>query len=117
MENNNYTQTNQQAILSLIFGLAAILSACMGMIPILPTGFVCFPLSFIFGILALIYGIIALNQIRRRNEMGKPMAWTGIIIGGIIFLCALCMAVSLAALFIFAPEYVPTPPFPNGYQL
>ena len=114
METNTSPQNNPQAILSLIFGLVTILTGCMGWIPIPFTGFICFPLSFIFGVLALIFGIVALNQIRRRNEAGSPMAWAGIIIGGIVFLCVLCMALSLAGLFIFAPEYVP--PLPDVRQ-
>jgi zinc transporter ZupT len=117
MDTNNGFQNNQQATLSLIFGLATILSFCVGAMPIPFTGYICFPLSFISGMLALIFGIVALNQIRRRNESGKPMAWVGIVIGGIVFMCLVCMAISLAALFIFAPNYVPTPPFLDGYQL
>jgi len=112
----SYAPNNQQAALSLILGMAAILSGCSGLVPIPFTGFICFPLSFIFGILALIFGIIALNRIRRENEAGSPMAWAGIIIGGIIFLCALCVALAFASLFLFSPDYVPPSLF-NNYQL
>jgi uncharacterized membrane protein (DUF485 family) len=115
MENNTYAQNNQQALLSLIFGLATILSLCTGMVPLPFTGFICFPLGFIFGVLAMIFGIVGLNQIRARNESGSPMAWAGIIIGGIVFLCVLCIFISFASLFIFAPDYMPTPILP-GYQ-
>ena len=113
----NYAPNNPQAILSLIFGLATILSACGGLVPLPLTGFVCFPLSFIFGVLALIYGVVALNQIRTRNEAGGPMAWAGIIIGGMVFLCALCAALAFVSLFVVNPTPIPTPEFFNNYQL
>lgn len=113
----NSSTNNQQSILSLIFGLATILSACTGMIPIPFTGLICFPLSFIFALLALIYGIIALNQIRNQRQAGSPMAWTGILIGGIVFLCAFCVALAFAALLVFSPNAVPVPQFFQNYQL
>ena len=115
MENN--APNNQLAVLSLIFGLVTILLVCAGMVPFPLTGFLCFPPALVFGILALAFGLAGLAQIRKRNEPGKPMAWAGIIIGGLVFLCALCVALSFSALFLFAPQYVPTPPpFPGGYQ-
>jgi hypothetical protein len=116
MNNNTHPQNNQQALLSLIFGLATILSFCTGMVPLPFTGLICFPLGFIFSVLALIFGIVGLNQVRARSQSGGPMAWAGIVIGGMVFLCVLCVFISLASLFIFAPEYVPTPIIP-GYQL
>lgn len=112
-----YPQTNTQSILSLVFGILTLLSFCMGLIPIPFTGFVCFPVSLMFGTLALIFGALALNQIRRGNETGSPMAWIGIIIGGFVFLCLMCMTIAFASLFIFAPNYVPTPPFLYNHQL
>jgi hypothetical protein len=116
METNAEPKTNTQAVLSLIFGILTVLSFCVGAAPIPFTGYICFPLSFLCAMLALTFGTLALNRIRKRNEAGRLMAWAGIIIGGIVFLCALCMAVSFAALFIFAPDYVPTPHFPDVRQ-
>jgi hypothetical protein len=111
------SQTNTQSILSLAFGTLTLLSFCMGVFPIPFTGFVCFPASLVFGSLALIFGALALNQIRRSNETGSPMAWAGIAIGGFVFICLMCMMIAFASLFIFAPNYVPSTPFFNNHQL
>ncbi len=110
--------SNPQAVISLTLALLTILSFCTGMVPIPFTGLICFPLGFFLGALALIFGLVALEQIRRRNEPGSPLAWTGIIIGGFVVLCMLCIVISFASLFIFAPHYIPNPPpFLEGYQL
>ena len=110
-------QTNMRSILSLVFGILTVLFFCTGLLPVPFTGFICFPLSFLFGLLALIFGLISLNQIRGRNETGLPMAWMGIVSGGFVFLCILCAAAAIAALFFFAPEYVPPVPFFDKYPL
>ena len=88
---------------------------CGGMVPVPFTGFICFPTSFLLGLLALIYGGISLSTIRRKNETGSVMAWMGIVSGGFIFLCMLCMVIAIVSLFVFAPESVP--PFLEGYQI
>ncbi|GAB4542770.1 MAG: hypothetical protein Fur002_13620 [Anaerolineales bacterium] len=109
---------NQQAALSLAFSLLTILSACTGLVPIPFTGFICFPLSFLFATLALLFGLVALAQIRRRAQAGSPMAWAGIIIGGLVFFCGVCLALTFASLFFFAPQYIPKPQqFWNGSPL
>ncbi len=107
--------TNTQSIISLVFGVLTALSFCAGLLPIPLTGWVCFPVSLVLGGAALIFGVASLNRIRRRNESGRPMAWIGIIIGGAVFLCVLCMVIAFASLFIFAPHSLPTPPFIDKY--
>jgi uncharacterized membrane protein len=87
----------------------------MGLIPIPFSGFICYPLTILFGLLALLFGIISLNKIRKHNHSGRPMAWMGITIGGFVFLCVLCMVILIASLFIFAPNQVQ--PFLNNYQI
>lgn len=106
----NPSPANNQSILSLVFAVLTIVFLCLSMIPFPFTGFICLPLSFLFGILALTFGLIALNQIRRRNETGRPMAWIGIVIGGFILMCVLCMVVAIAALFMFSPSSIHMPP-------
>jgi len=108
---------NHHSILSLVFGILTVVSFCTGMVPLPFTGFICFPTSFLFGTLALVFGAISLNQIRRRNESGSSMAWTGIILGGAIFLCLMCMIVAVASLFIFSPNSVPMPPFIENFSI
>lgn len=97
---------NKQAIISVILGVITLITFCAGMLPIPFTGFICFPLSFILGLVAIIYGIISLNKIKRNNESGKPMAWTGIVLGGIIFLCFFCTILAFVSLFIFSPDTI-----------
>ncbi len=108
---------NHQAILSLVFGILTILSCCTGMVPFSFMGFICFPLSVLFGFLALVFGVISLNGIRRRNESGSPMAWIGIVLGGLIFLCVMCMIAAIASFFIFTPDAVPMPPFIQNFSI
>ena len=108
---------NNQSILSLVFGILTILSFCMGLAPLPFTGFICFPTSFLLGILALVFGAISLNRIRSHNESGRAMAWIGIVIGGFVFLCVMCMIVVIALFFIFVPNSVPEPPFIQNFLI
>jgi energy-coupling factor transporter transmembrane protein EcfT len=117
MEDSTYSPTNKQSVLSLIFGILTILFFCIGWIPLPFTGFICFPLGILFGILALIFGIISLNQIRRHNHSGRPMAWTGIVIGALVFVCLLCMLIAIISLFIISPDSIQMPPFLDKYQI
>ena len=112
-----YSPANKQSILSLIFGILTIIFFCMGWIPFPFTGIVCFPISVVFGVLALLFGIISLIQFRRHNHSGRPMAWTGIMIGGSVFVCVLCMLILIASIFIFAPNSIHMPPFLDKYQI
>ncbi len=118
METNEVTPpspTNKHSIISLVLGILTVFTFCSGiMIPIPFTSLICAPVSFLMGILALIYGTVSLNRIRKHNESGRPLAWIGILSGGFIFLCILCLVVALISLFIFAPDSVP--PFLQNYQ-
>ena len=98
--------TNKHSIISLILGLLTAISFCGGVMPIPLTGFVCFPTSFLLGLSALIYGAISLRRIKKHNESGHSMAWTGIVIGGFIFFCILSVIVAFISIFIFAPSSV-----------
>ena len=69
------------------------------------------------AILSLVFGVISLNGIRRRNESGSPMAWIGIVLGGLIFLCVMCMIAAIASFFIFTPDAVPMPPFIQNFSI
>ena len=112
----NPPPTNRHSIVSLVLGLITLFLFCGGiLIPIPFTSFICVPISALIGLGAFIYGIISLNTIRKNNETGHPMAWSGILIGGFVFLCLLCMIVAILSLFNFAPQYVP--PFLQGYQI
>ena len=101
---------NPPSILSLIFGILTILFLCMGMVPVPFTGFICFPISILSGMLALAFGAVSLDQIRRRNESGRPLAWIGILSGGFVLMCFLLMVLAVAALFLIAPNLIHLPP-------
>jgi len=106
---------NSQSILSLVFGILAFLSFCIGLMPFPFSDLICYPISFVLAILALVFGAISLSQIRRRNESGRLIAWIGIISGGFVFLCMICMIIAVVTLFIFAPDFIPMPPFIQKY--
>jgi hypothetical protein len=120
----NEPQINSQSVLSFVFGVLTAFSLCVGAVPIPFTGFICFPASFLFAILALVFGVVSLPRIRNRNRSSRLMSWTGIMIGGFILLCILCVGLALILLYNFAPNYIPDfiptiPPFFNqpNYQL
>jgi hypothetical protein len=116
METTSPSPTNRHSIISLVLGILTVVTFCGGIIiPIPFTSLICAPASFLMGLLALIYGAISLNRIRKHNEAGSSMAWMGILSGGFIFLCILCMLVAVIALFKFAPNSVPT--FLQNYQI
>jgi O-antigen/teichoic acid export membrane protein len=116
-EENSYLPLNRQSIPSLVFGILTVLFLCLSMVPFPFTTLICFPISFLCGILALVYGVISLNQIRQRNESGRPMAWIGIMSGGFMLLCVICMVIAVAALFIFAPNSFHLPPFIQNFNV
>ena len=115
--NNSFPNTNPVSILSLILGLLAIFSCCLGAVPIPFTGFVCFPLSFLTALLALIFGFVGLNQISQRGGTGKPVAWTGIIVGASILLAMVCAVIVAFAFFHWDLQQFPLPSIFNKYQL
>lgn len=108
---------NNQSVLSLVFGILTLLTFCSGWVLFPLTSIFCFPISCLFGFLALVSGAVSLRQISSRYESGSPMAWIGMVLGGIVFLCLMCMVVAIASLFIFAPDAMPTPPFIENFSV
>jgi hypothetical protein len=112
-----YYPANRPAIISFILAVLTILSFCAGWLPIPFTGFICLPMSVLLGVSALILGLVSLNQIRKSNESGSPLAWIGIVIGGFVFISMLCVLIAIIALFVFSPDTIPVPPFFENYQI
>jgi uncharacterized membrane protein len=112
--------TNRHAIISLVLGIITLVLFCGGIfIPVPFTSLICVPVSALIGVAALIYGLISLNRIKRHNQTGHPMAWTGILIGAFVLMCMLCTIAGILALFHFAPETfqdMPIPPFLRNFQ-
>ena len=98
---------NKHSIISLVLGILTLAFICGGVVPIPLTGFVCFPAGFLFSIPTIIYGVISINKIKKSGETGLPIAWTGIAIGGFVFICMLCASVAIGATLIFAPDALP----------
>jgi uncharacterized membrane protein len=113
--------TNRHSIISLVLGILALLIFCgSALIPIPFTSFICAPLSGLISAGALIYGLVSLSHIKRHNQTGHPMAWTGILIGTFVLLCMLCAIVALISLFYFSPDTFhnfPVPPFIRNFQI
>jgi hypothetical protein len=113
--------TNKHSVISLILGIVTLVLFCGGIfIPIPFTSLICVPVSALIGIGALVYGLVSLNRIKKHNQTGHPMAWTGILIGAFVLLCMLCTIAGILALFYFAPETfqnIPVPPFIGNFQI
>ncbi len=110
--------TNKHSIISLLLGILTVILFCGGIfIPIPFTSIICVPFSTLLGVAALVYGLVSLSRIKKHNEAGHPMAWTGILIGGLVLLCALCMIATIASLFYFSPGTLPVPEFIQKFQL
>jgi hypothetical protein len=108
---------NKHSIVSLILAILTILSFCTGWSPIPFTGFICFPTSVLLGITALAFGFVSLNRIRKHNHRGHSMAWTGIVIGGFVVLCILCMVAAMVAAIYYMPSgTLPLPPFLKDFH-
>jgi uncharacterized membrane protein len=110
--------TNKHSIISLLLGIITIVLFCGGIVVPIPfTSVICVPFSVLLGIAALVYGLISLNRIKKHNEAGHPMAWTGILIGSFVVLCTLCMIAAILSLFYFSPGTIPIPEFIQKFQM
>lgn len=92
--------TNRMAIVSLASAVLTVSSFCVGFAPFLPmTAPFCYPLALVFGLVALASGVLALVQLRKRNENGRWMAWTGTLLGGMIPFAIVCALTVTASFF------------------
>jgi hypothetical protein len=112
--------TNRHSIISLVLGILSLLIFCgSALIPIPFTSFFCAPASGLISAAALIYGLVSLSHIKKHNQTGHPMAWTGILTGVFVLFCMLCAIALLISLFYFFPsifDNFPLPPFLNNFQ-
>jgi hypothetical protein len=105
--------TNRYSIYSFIFSILLLLSCCGGVVPIPFTGFICFPLAFLFSLVSVIAGGISLRQIRSTGHNGSGMAWTGVVLGGLVLVLFISFILLIAGMLIFAPDTIPNPPYIN----
>ena len=104
--------TNRLAIISLSSALLTLFSFCVGVAPIPLTGWVCFPLALLFGLVSLVSGIMALSHIRVNGENGRWMAFTGVILGGLIIIatpCAILLTIYAVTAVIAQALNIPIP--------
>jgi hypothetical protein len=106
---------NKHSIISLTLGMLTVISLCVGLAPLPGTGLVCLPAGMLFGLLALVLGFVALNRIKKHDQTGHSMAWTGIVIGGAVLLCILCLMLTFVSVIVLAPDTLPTHPLINKY--
>ncbi len=45
------------------------------------------------------------------------MAWIGIMAGGFILLCVICMVITIGSLFIFSPNLIQAAPFLHSFDI
>jgi uncharacterized membrane protein len=112
--------TNRHSVISLILGILTVIIFCSGiLLPIPFTSLICIPFSALIGMGALVYGMISLHRIKKHNQTGHPMAWTGILIGTFVLLCMFAVIAALVSLLYLAPDMLqnyPVPPFIRNFQ-
>ena len=82
---------NRKALISFIAAVLALLSLCMGLLPIPFTVIICYPPGIVLGIISLVYGMIALREIRAEGKRGRRLALAAIWSGGFMLLATVCM--------------------------
>jgi len=97
-DSHSASLVNRRALMSLLLALLALLSFCLGVLPLPLSALLCYPSGLLLGIGALWVGWNALRQIRQRDENGATLAKIGIWVGGLTILfvaCALTLAIVL----------------------
>jgi len=82
---------NRKAIIGFISALLALLSLCIGFLPIPLTAIPCYPLGTLFGVVSLILGLKAQREIKANGEGGKSLALISISTGVFTILAMICL--------------------------
>ena len=90
---------NHHALISLVAALLALVSFCIGALPLPFTALFCYPPSVLLAITALWTGLVALQRIRQSEGRGQLLARIGIWVGGLTLLFILCAIVLVIALW------------------
>lgn len=85
---------NRKAMIGFILSLLAIVSLCVGFLPIPLTALICYPSGSVLGIAALVLGFIALRELRTDGKNGQPFAWFPAWAGGLTVLAIFCFALT-----------------------
>ena len=97
---------NRHALISLVTASLALVSFCIGALPLPFTALLCYPPSALLGIAALWTGLVALQHIHQNGERGLILAKIGIGIGGLTLLFILCAVALVIALWPSLSAYL-----------
>lgn len=97
---------NRKAMIGFLLSLLAIVSLCVGFLPIPLTALICYPPGFVLGIASLVLGAIALRELRTDGKNGQPFAWFAAWTGGLTVLALLCLTATGVILYPRIAEFV-----------
>jgi uncharacterized PurR-regulated membrane protein YhhQ (DUF165 family) len=97
---------NRKALISFLAAALALLTLCMGLLPIPFTMIICYPPGIVLGGVSLTYGVIALREIRNSGKRGRRLALAAIWAGGFMLLVAICMIAVSILLYPYISEFV-----------
>jgi len=96
---------NRKAMIGFILSLLAIVSLCVGFLPIPLTALICYPSGFLLGIASLTLGVIALRELRTDGKNGQPFAWFAAWAGGMTILAISCFALTSVLLYPYLFDF------------
>jgi hypothetical protein len=97
---------NRHALISLVTASLALVSFCLGALPLPFTALFCYPPSVLLAITALWTGLVALQRIRQSGGRGQLLARIGIWVGGLTLLFILCAVALVIALWPSLSAYL-----------
>ena len=88
---------NRKAIIAFATAILALISLCVGVLPIPFLELACYPSALILGIAALVLGIWAQVEVRMKGGGGKTLAVIAVWTGVLTLIALGCIAAFLAA--------------------
>jgi hypothetical protein len=81
-------------MIGFVLSLLAVMTLCIGFLPIPFTALICYPSGFVLGIAALVLGAISLRELRADGKNGQPFAWFAAWAGGLTILAISCFTLT-----------------------
>jgi len=97
---------NRNALISFISALIAVISICVGILPIPFAALICYPPGILFAITAIVLGLKSQRELRSRDEEGRPLAVISVWGGGLSLFAYVCMLTVGALLLPRITEYI-----------
>jgi hypothetical protein len=82
---------NNKAVFSFIAAILAVISLCVGILPIPFLELICYPFSLVLGIAAIVLGLWAQYEVRVRGEGGKMLAVIAVWLGVFTLIALACL--------------------------